>query len=162
MPITPDLFKQYVNREQFDLARSSLDQMREDGHSFLGFSSTNTMIPLIKLALNSKNLTIPPPMLSHCFMAPGFNQLKTCLSLESRKYLEGREVDQELIDHVCAVCLDIIKAASEGAPESLRNQTLNAHVEKLLLHANFPRAVGMKGEAFKPYRDLYFGADLGL
>ena len=162
MAITPDLFNQYVNRKQYELARNSLDAMREGGYHFRNFKSLNTVICLIRLALNSEALVIPKAMLSGYNMSPGFSQLLTCLPMESIKHLEAQGRDQATINHLAKVCIDVLKAASESAPESLRNQTYDAFINKLLLHTRFPRHVGMKAEAFRPHRDLYFGADLGL
>lgn len=162
MEISPDLFNQYVNRKQYDMAQQSLDRMREDGYHFKNFTSTNTLICLIKLALNTESLTIPMAMLAGYNLAPHFNQLLTCLPMECRKHLEAQGDDQATINRVSQVCIDIITAASQSASESLRIQTFDAFINKLLLHTKLPRYVGMKGEAFKPHRDLYFGADLGL
>jgi len=162
MSITADTFNEYVNTRQYDLAKESLDTLRSEGNDFKSFTSINTVICLIKLALNTPSLSIPSGMLAGYYLAPKFNQLLTCLPMESKKHLAAAGESQEAMNRVSHVCIDILKAASETCPESLRVPTFHKFVEQLLLHRKFPRHVGMKGEAFEPHRDLYFGADLGL
>lgn len=162
MSITADTFNEFVNTRQYDLAKESLDTLRSEGNDFKSFTSINTVICLIKLALNTPSLSIPSGMLAGYYLAPKFNQLLTCLPMESKKHLAAAGESQEAMNRVSRVCIDILKAASETCPESLRVPTFHKFVEQLLLHRKFPRHVGMKGEAFEPHRDLYFGADLGL
>lgn len=162
MTISPDLLTQYVNRKQFDIAKQALENMIDEGYHFKNFTSINAVRGIVTLAINADALRIPAAALSHYYLAPQCNQLMTILRLESRKLLnEHGHDDQELIERLGKVAIDVLSAASDGAPESLKPTTFNTFVRQLL-QGNYPKEIGMRASAFKLYRDSYLSQDLGL
>lgn len=162
MAVSPDLLTQYVNRKQFDIAKQALEGMVDEGYHFRNFSSINAVRAIVTLALNVDSLRIPASAFARYHLTPECNQLMTILRLESIKLLnEHGYDDQQLIERLGKVAIDVLSAASDGAPESLKASTFNTFVRQLL-QGNYPKVIGMRASAFKLYRDAYLSQDLGL